>query len=167
MKYEIYSGAGNDFVMINNLDGNIAGNKQAELTVRLCNEQFKNIDGVIFIDMPRNKGAAVRMSYYNRDGSFGAMCGNGARCTAQYVLDKNIVKENSFQIEALERLYTADIVSDNIVKISFPPVTDYKLSIHWEVGKELVLSQLHWMTVGSEHIIVFMGDIVIPKVTQS
>jgi len=159
MKYSIYSGAGNDFVMINNLDGSIASNKQAEYTIRICEEQFKNIDGVIFIDKPVKKDAALRMSYYNRDGSFGAMCGNGARCTAQYALDNNIISERLFQVEAVDRLYKAEIVADNTVKIGFPPVTDYKLSVHVEIGKELTISKLHWMNVGSEHIMVFIEDI--------
>lgn len=166
MKYDIYSGAGNDFVMINNLDGVIPANKQAELTIRLCNEQFRNMDGVIFIDKPRNKEASVRMSYYNRDGSFGAMCGNGARCIAQYAIDNSLVKGNSFQIEAVERLYSADVISDNIIRIGFPPVTDYKLSIHLEIGKELTISRLHWMNVGSEHIMVFTDEIVDPRVSS-
>ena len=82
MKYELYSGAGNDFVMINNIAEKIAFDKQMELTVKICSENFPKIDGVIFADKPVNDDSAVRMNYYNRDGSFGAMCGNGARCIA-------------------------------------------------------------------------------------
>jgi diaminopimelate epimerase len=166
MKYEIYSGAGNDFVMINNLNGTIAENNEAGYTVKICEERFKEIDGVIFADKPRKKDALIRMSYYNRDGSFGAMCGNGARCTAQYAIDNNIINIRSFMLEAVDKLYTAEIISQGIVKIGFPAVTDYKLSVHVELGKELTISKLHWMNVGSEHIMVFIEDAVNPKISS-
>jgi diaminopimelate epimerase len=31
------------------------------------------------------------MEMYNIDGSRGAMCGNGIRCVAKYVLDHNVI----------------------------------------------------------------------------
>lgn len=163
MKYEIYSGAGNDFVIINNLNGTVPENKQAELTIKICENYFKEIDGVIFIDKPKSKDASVRMSYYNRDGSFGAMCGNGARCTAKYGMESGIIKEKTFMLEAVDKIYSAAIISENTVKIGFPPVNDYKLNLHIEIGKTLTLLKLHWMNVGSEHIVVFINDIMNPK----
>jgi diaminopimelate epimerase len=106
------------------------------------------------------------MSYYNRDGSFGAMCGNGARCTAQYTVNNNILKEKSFRLEAVDKVYSVDMISENVVRVGFPPVTEYKLNSHIELGKELTLLKLHWMNVGSEHIVVFIGDIINPKVSK-
>ncbi|HEY3252098.1 MAG TPA: diaminopimelate epimerase [Ignavibacteria bacterium] len=166
MKYEIYSGAGNDFVMINNLSGKIPQSRQANLAERICEEQFKNIDGVIFLDKPQNINAVIRMNYYNRDGSFGAMCGNGARCIAQYAVDNGIINEKTFKIEAVDKLYLAEIIKGNLVKITFPSVSDYKLDVHMELGKELAISKLHWMDVGSEHIVVFIDDIINPKLAM-
>ncbi len=166
MKYNIYSGAGNDFVMVNNFDNIVPGNKQAELTVKICESHFKNIDGVIFIDKPLNKNASLRMNYYNRDGSFGAMCGNGARCTVKYAADNKMLSGKSYMLEAVGILYSAELLSGDLVKIGFPPVSDYKLDVHVELGTDLSLTQLHWMNVGSEHIMVFTGDIMNPKVNS-
>ncbi|HJY62555.1 MAG TPA: diaminopimelate epimerase [Ignavibacteria bacterium] len=166
MKYNIYSGAGNDFVMINNFDNIIPENKQAELTVKICETHFKHIDGVIFIDKPLNKNASLRMNYYNRDGSFGAMCGNGARCTVKYAADNKMLSERSYMLEAVGILYSAELVSGDLAKIGFPTVSDYKLDVHVELGSDLSLTQLHWMNVGSEHIMVFTGDIMNPKVNS-
>jgi diaminopimelate epimerase len=167
MNYEIYSGAGNDFVMINNLGGTFTADKQAEFTVKVCEDYFKNIDGVIFTDKPVGKEAAIRMSYYNRDGSFGAMCGNGARCTAMYASDKNIVTGKKFFIEAVDKLYSAEMVSDKFVKIGFPDISDYNLNVHIELGSEPSIEKLHWMNVGSEHIMVFIEDIIAPKIKSA
>jgi hypothetical protein len=38
--------------MINNLNGGIAENKQAAFTVKICENYFKNIDGVILLISP-------------------------------------------------------------------------------------------------------------------
>jgi len=165
-EYQIYSGAGNDFVMIYNMNSEIPASKQAELTVKICNKQFKNMDGVIFVDKPKGRDASIRMSYYNRDGSYGAMCGNGARCTVQYAADNGLLNEKSFLIEAVDKLYTAEIITAGIVKIGFPDITDYKLNIHIELGKDLAVSKLHWMNAGSEHIILFTDDIMHPKISS-
>ena len=41
------------------------------------------------------------MDYYNKDGSVAEMCGNGIRCMAYFVNQKNITDKNLIEIEAL------------------------------------------------------------------
>lgn len=158
MVYKIYSGAGNDFVMINNWNNIVPFEKQKEFTVKICNEKFKQIDGVIFLDKPQGKDASIRMNYYNRDGSYGAMCGNGARCIAQFAIDDEIVKLKAFSLEAVDKIYKAELKGNNIVKIHFPPPAGYILNI--EVISKISESylNLHWVQVGSEHIVLFIND---------
>lgn len=157
MKYELYSGAGNDFVMINNLTEKIPFEKQKELTLKLCNEDFPKIDGVIFADEPQNTGSAVRMNYYNRDGSFGAMCGNGARCIAMFVYKNRITEKHKFTLEAVNDVYSAEIINDEIVTIVFPEPkfirTDIRIT--GDAGKPLNVSCTN---VGSDHIILFISE---------
>ncbi len=158
MVYKIYSGAGNDFVMINNWNNIVPFEKQKKFTVNICNEKFPQIDGVIFLDKPIGENASIRMNYYNRDGSYGAMCGNGARCIAQYAVDEGVVKLKSFFLEAVDKIYSAELKGNNIVKINFPPPSEYKLNI--DVKSKISESplNLHWIQVGSEHIVLFIND---------
>jgi diaminopimelate epimerase len=158
MVYKIYSGAGNDFVMINNWDNIVLFEKQKEFTVKICNEKFLQIDGVIFLDKPQGKDASIRMNYYNRDGSYGAMCGNGARCIAQYAVDEGVVKLKSFSLEAVDKIYKAELKGNNIVKIHFPPPSEYKLNIDVKSKISKSSLNLHWVQVGSEHIVLFIND---------
>ncbi|NOS85576.1 MAG: diaminopimelate epimerase [Ignavibacteria bacterium] len=157
MKYELYSGAGNDFVMINNITEKIAFDKQMELTIKLCNENFPKIDGVIFADEPVNKNSAVRMNYYNRDGSFGAMCGNGARCIAMFAYKNGITDKRKFTLEAVDDVYSAEIVSDEIVTIGFPEPKEVRTDIRItdDAGKPFNVS---YTNVGSDHIILFINE---------
>jgi len=158
MKYSIYSGAGNDFVMIYNWDNQVPFDKQKDFTIKICNEKFKQIDGVIFLDEPQGAEVAFRMNYYNRDGSYGAMCGNGARCIAQYAVDEGVVKTSDFSLEAVDKLYKAEVIGNNIVKIHFPPPEEYKLNI--EVTNVINKQSLnvHWIRAGSEHIVLYIDD---------
>lgn len=157
MKYELYSGAGNDFVMVNNITEKIAFDKQMELTVKLCNEDFPKIDGVIFADKPVENNSAVRMNYYNRDGSFGAMCGNGARCIAMFAFKNGITDKTRFTLEAVDDVYSAEILSDDIVTIGFPDPKEIRTDIRITVdaGKPL---NVNYTNVGSDHIILFINE---------
>jgi diaminopimelate epimerase len=161
MKYEIYSGAGNDFVMLNNWNNEIPFEEQSKFTVKICNENFKNIDGVIFADKPLKAGSSIRMNYYNRDGSFGAMCGNGARCIAMYAYKNNIIPKKEFIIEAVDELYKAHIIDDINVKVDFPEPKEITLNIPIDVefqGNQNAMN-VNYVNVGSDHIVIFINDL--------
>jgi diaminopimelate epimerase len=168
LKYEIYSGAGNDFIMFDNRDNKIPFEKQKAFTKRICREKFIDIDGVIFLEKPKDTGNLMRMNYYNRDGSYGAMCGNGARCISQFAEDKKITKDKVFTFEAVDKIYKAEMLGGNIVKIDFPPPKDFKLKLKTileTVNKKTELNT-NWMSVGSEHIVVFIDDAENKKVLK-
>jgi diaminopimelate epimerase len=160
MKYELYSGAGNDFVMINNIAEGIKLSEQDKLTVKLCTENFPNIDGVIFADKPLKAGSAVRMNYYNRDGSFGAMCGNGARCIAVFAFNHGITLENKFILEAGDDVYSAELSGDDIVTIGFPEPKEVRtdININADFGSGLNPLNVSYTNVGSDHIILFIDE---------
>ena len=160
MKYEIYSGAGNDFVMMNNWDNQIPFEQQELFTIKICNDKFKDIDGVIFADKPLKENSSLRMNYFNRDGSFGAMCGNGARCIAMFAYKNDIVNSNKFILEAVEDIYTAEICDDENVKISFPEPKALRTDINIDVDFGAGLKQMNvsYVNVGSDHILVFLDN---------
>ena len=71
------SGAGNDFVVIDNRTHrhDLSGAQIA----RLCDRHFGvGADGLLAVELPENAGADFRMRYYNADGGEAEMCGNGA-----------------------------------------------------------------------------------------
>ena len=82
MKFTKMNGAGNDFVVVDNLDGSLALSA-AEIT-RLCDRhRGVGADGLLAVE-PSQAGADFRMRYYNADGGEADMCGNGARCIARF-----------------------------------------------------------------------------------
>ena len=84
MKFTKMQGAGNDFIIINNMDGKIDRVAYSTLAARLCPRHMAvGADGMMFVE-PAKQGGDFRMMFYNADGMQGEMCGNGARCIAKY-----------------------------------------------------------------------------------
>ncbi|MGN0203036.1 MAG: diaminopimelate epimerase [Coprococcus sp.] len=97
-------GLGNDYVYLDCFDERmqqarkLPGNRKEELAVRMSRRHTGiGADGLIFI-LPSER-ADCRMEMYNADGSRGAMCGNGIRCVARYVVEKGIVKKRVLSVE--------------------------------------------------------------------
>src|SRR5947209_16442929 len=76
------NGAGNDFVMIDNRDGDVQ--LERDQIARICDRhRGVGADGILLIE-PAQNGGDYRMRYYNADGGEAEMCGNGARCFARF-----------------------------------------------------------------------------------
>src|SRR6185503_11137175 len=89
-------GAGNDFVMIEDL-GDRMGIIDPKLVAALCDRhQGVGADGLIRI-APAD-GADFFMDYYNADGGVAEMCGNGIRCLAKYVADRGMTTEDRLRV---------------------------------------------------------------------
>ena len=79
-------GASNDFVVIDDREDVFVG-REEDLAQRLCDRRNGiGADGIIFVRKPpEGADCTAEMVYYNADGSFAGMCGNGLRCTALFV----------------------------------------------------------------------------------
>jgi len=92
-------GAGNDFVVIDDREGALAG-REEELAQKLCPRRTSvGADGLIFV---RTAAAELEcdgeMDYYNADGSYSGMCGNGIRCTALFLRERWNVESADLRI---------------------------------------------------------------------
>lgn len=163
MEYEKYSGAGNTFLMINNLDGKIKNHRETvlELIGIQGNEIF---DGVIFVE--GSDIADFNMNYYNKDGTGNALCGNGLRCTARFIEDNNLFSGKSMTLEAVSKIYKCEILEDGNISVSFPPPNLIKLSFNLRVQfmEWWQTLRVHFADVGSPHIVIFIKDIKQPLI---
>ena len=138
-------GAGNDFVVINNLDRQFSEDELIEITPELCNRKFGiGSDGLLAIFPTENNDTDYKMFYRNPDGSDAGMCGNGARCLAFFAHSLGFGKEHSFEVNSL--CYEAMVSAPNQVQISFPVESSVK---ERQVNGRDIL-QLH---TGTEHIV--------------
>jgi diaminopimelate epimerase len=141
------SGAGNDFIVIDNRTAFVKDG--AALAKKICDRHWcVGADGLILLE-PSEK-ASYRMMYYNADGSYGGMCGNGGRCIAMYAF-RNTIASSNHSFEALEYLYTASINSE-IVSICMKNPVSLKMNQHLLCGKKKIL--YHSIDTGAPHIVI-------------
>lgn len=153
IKFYKFTGAGNDFVMIDNRKGIIAGNIPS-LAKKLCDRQFGiGADGLILLEKSRK--AEFLMNYHNSDGSYAEMCGNGARCTAKlaYLLG---ISKRTMVFETGAGLIDAEIFAKS-VKVKLYDPKDLKPGISLLIdGKKYTCS---YINTGVPHAIIFVNDI--------
>jgi diaminopimelate epimerase len=85
-----YHGLGNDFLVVDLRAGDPASVQTPEASRALCDRRFGvGGDGVLAILPTSVPGADVRMRVLNSDGSEAEMCGNGIRCVAKHLWERD------------------------------------------------------------------------------
>lgn len=112
MKFTKMQGCGNDYLYINEEKERICREKKSVLVQKICDRHFGvGGDGVIFIHTC--EGADFEMEMYNADGSRGEMCGNGIRCLAKYVYEKNMTKKTKLTVKSSRHIYPLELTIQN------------------------------------------------------
>jgi diaminopimelate epimerase len=92
-------GLGNDFVMVEDLEGSFEPEPGVVATV--CERHFGvGADGLIAVRRGPDPDTFY-MHYINADGSLAEMCGNGIRCLAKYVVDRGLTDAELFIVHTL------------------------------------------------------------------
>ncbi len=165
IEYKKYSGAGNTFLMVNNLNSEIVvtGKIVTDLISVPGNEKF---DGVIFVEP--SSIADYKMNYYNKDGTGNALCGNGLRCTAKYIRDEKICGNDIVLVEGVDKIFDCRFTDDGEISVGFPPPEkmkfNFKLKVHFAEWWQLINAS--FVDVGSPHVIIFIDDIEKPRVNN-
>lgn len=117
-------GAGNDFILFDNRSLKLSGEEIEKLTPALSDRKFGiGSDGVIALCYDSTKQADLVMTYKNPDGSDAGMCGNGARCFANYAVTLGAPDTFSFRVH--DKIYRAE-TAENSATIYFPLETEVK-----------------------------------------
>lgn len=135
MNFMKMQGAGNDFIVINNIEEKVSAEKLPLLAQRLCRRRFSiGADGLMALNLAKG-GGDYRLDFYNSDGSIGEMCGNGARCIARYAYDKGIAGAHQ-RIETKAGIVEADRISEEIyrVRLNTPSVIRENMNVKVSSG---------------------------------
>jgi diaminopimelate epimerase len=139
-----YQGAGNDFIIIDNRNGNF-NPSATELINKLCDRRFGiGADGLILVS--KHKEADFEMKYFNSDGKIASMCGNGGRCVAHFARKWNIAGIKQ-KFMAFDGIHEAAIDND-AVRLQMGNVNEYKL-----------IDGNYFINTGSPHYVVFTRNI--------
>jgi diaminopimelate epimerase len=158
IKFSKIHGLGNDFVVVNEFEGELVKNK-AGFAKKFCNRNLGvGSDGILFLC--KDEAADFRMRIFNSDGSEAENCVNGLRCVAlqKYVLDGS--KKSDYKIETLAGSVNAKILSfENntaVVEIEFLGKKELKGNDSVDVnGKKF---EYQFVDVGNPHAVIFMKE---------
>ena len=141
-----YQGTGNDFVILNNFNGEYNG-LTTEQVKFLCNRRFGiGADGLMLLN--RHDKFDFEMEYYNADGNIGSMCGNGGRCLIKFAYDTGIVKTD-YTFLAADGIHQASIDMDGTVALKMNDVEQIS-----EFNGHYILN------TGSPHYVQLLNDIM-------
>jgi len=116
IEYTKMQGAGNDFIVINNIEKQFTKKQLARIAQTLCRRRYSvGADGLMVV-VPPEKGGDFGMLFFNSDGSQAEMCGNGARCIAKYGYERRLAG-TTVKIETTAGMVTAWQKSENLYKI--------------------------------------------------
>ncbi|MBM3213716.1 diaminopimelate epimerase [Candidatus Poribacteria bacterium] len=149
------SGAGNDFVIIDNRQGTVQAD--ARFVERVCARRLSvGADGLLLVENPSDPAQAdFRMRYFNADGGEAETCGNGARCISRFAHVNGIAGEN-MRFETLAGVYESEIRGERVrVQMSDPKDMrlDFPLALR---GGEFKVS---FANTGVPHVVFFCESV--------
>ena len=146
-------GAGNDFVLVDDRDGNFP-ERGSLIAAMSADHTGIGCEGLILVRSSRK--ADFRMLFFNPDGSEAELCGNGARCVAAFAKHIGAVKSGSMTFETGAGLVDAEIVDDGLVKVWMPEPTGRRYG--------LTIEDVHieGKAVKGDHIVVGVPHFIVP-----
>ncbi|MCX7909887.1 MAG: diaminopimelate epimerase [Ignavibacteria bacterium] len=150
----IMSGAGNIFSVFDNRDTRFPIEFFQKNAKNICKKSYNNYEteGLLVIENSLQGDIDLTLKYFNPDGSFGMMCGNGGRCAVKFALEKNIIKKSEkIKFDVWGKEYTANFVEDNI-KIEFPP--PISIIQNKEIKLDEIIVKGDFINVNSPHFVI-------------
>ena len=149
------SGAGNDFVVLAGED--LGERDPVGLAARLCTRALSlGADGLIVVEPAALD--AVRIRFYNPDGSRAEMCGNGSRCAARYAVDRELVAGESFRLLTDSGDLPVVVRAAGQFAVVMPEPNDIHFTQMW-VDDAGARYPLHALRVGVPHAVVVMPGV--------
>jgi diaminopimelate epimerase len=160
MKFMKIQGAGNDFIIINNMELKFRPERFPSIAKHLCKRKVSmGADGLMAVDFP--EGAAdFRMHFYNSDGSIGEMCGNGARCISRYAY-VNGLAGRMMKFETGAGIVSTEILNGRNVKVELIKPMLIKLNSDVDVGGKIYeCSYIELGNPGLPHAVVKFDGLI-------
>jgi len=172
LEFTKLQGAGNDFIIIEDLKGAI--NLTSENIRWLCDRHFGiGADGLMLVQSPRNPEADFFMFFYNPDGTVAEMCGNGIRCFAKYLYEHCLTNQKKIKIETLGGVKGVQLIFDGTdvsgAKVDMGKFSFKKDEIPVIFEKETVIDEkirvagqsfnVTCVSMGNPHCVIFVEEI--------
>jgi len=156
-------GLGNDFIVIDNIDGDISFS--TEEIRQLSDRRFGiGFDQLLMVESTTIKGVDFRYVIFNADGSEVSQCGNGARCLALYLQKKDLANKNSITVETNSGNLVLTINQDKSVRVEMGKPNFIPSEIPFFIKTQAIEYSLKGqkmgvLSIGNPHAIINLQNI--------
>lgn len=117
LRFTKMQGLGNDFVVVD------AINQSVDLSaaqIRFIADRHFGVgcDQLLMVENPVTVNADFKYRIFNADGSEVAQCGNGARCFARFVRDKQLCAKDKMTVDTLAGQLVLHMAEDDCVTVN-------------------------------------------------
>ena len=148
MRFTKMHGIGNDYVYIDGFQETVQN--PSELAIAMSTPHFGvGSDGLILI-LPSD-AADFKMRMFNKDGSEGTMCGNGARCVGKFVYEHGLTDRTSFSLET----------GGGVRQIRLHLVGQEVRSVTVDMGEPVRLQmdeKMTFVSIGNQNVVFFINE---------
>jgi len=155
LRFTKMNGAGNDFLVINNIEEKLDHALFPTIAKTLCHRHLSiGADGLMVVESSAS-GCDFQMLFYNSDGSIGEMCGNGARCICRYGFDRGLSGEEQ-TVETTSGIVRGRRIDQRNyrIRLTDPSVIKTDLSIK-ALGEDFSCAYVELGVPGLPHAAVF------------
>jgi len=160
-------GLGNDFIVINNLDGSVRLEQQR---IRELSDRYTGVgfDQLLVIEPASVATAEFDYRIFNADGGEVEHCGNGARCFARYVYDRGLTSNKTILVNTAGGLITlrlldnGDVTVDMGVPVFEPGAIPFLASNEqntYDIDVDDTTLNVGAVAIGNPHVLIQVDDI--------
>lgn len=167
MKFTKMHGLGNDFVVIDAVTQNVR--VSASMVKRLANRSMGiGCDQVLVIEPPSDSNIDFNYRIFNQDGGEVEQCGNGARCLARYVQDRQLTGKNPIRVKTMNRVMTLELMDNKLVRVDIGVPQFEPSEIPFETDQRALLYpidvdgnsyEVAAVSIGNPHAVLQIDDI--------
>ncbi|MCB5162912.1 diaminopimelate epimerase [Marinomonas algarum] len=174
LKFTKMHGLGNDFVVVDAVSRKVFFNKRQ--IERLSDRNWGiGFDQLLVVEPPTQPDMDFRYRIYNSDGSEVEHCGNGARCFAKFVLDRELTNKRVIDVETKRGAIQLRVMDDGLVTVdmgvpSFEPSDlPFTADTSDELYSILVADKEYLLTpvsVGNPHAVIKVDQLLDEEVAK-
>jgi diaminopimelate epimerase len=165
MDVSLMSGAGNTFVVLDNRKYHLSEQEGSELAQKLCpaSTNLPRTEGLILVEeASAESGLHFVMRFFNPDGTFGAMCGNGGRCAVHFAEQHGFFTSSrtpNIWFAASDIKYQAEIHPIRAsVRLYFPEPEEIVFPMLLRLDNDVKITA-GYVNVGSDHAVIWFPEV--------
>lgn len=166
LRFNKMHGLGNDFVVIDTLTQHVR--LSTTLIAQLADRKRGiGCDQVLVIEPPTEPDIDFNYRIFNADGSEVQQCGNGARCFARYVHDRQLTGKQRIRVKTVNRILELTLEKSGLVTVDMgvPDFAPAALPFEAEEAERYALElaestvEIGAVSMGNPHAVMVVDDV--------